>query len=76
MQRRASWPRAWGLGPALLPREAIERYASNAAPLPAPLADTSAELQCKGCTGSDGGATASSRRLREHMARQADNGSP
>ena len=62
---------AAGLGPAVLPREAIEGYASAAAVSLVPLTDPWAERRFMLCTRSDGSAAATTRLLMRHLANAA-----
>lgn len=62
---------AAGLGPAILPREAVAQYASAAAMVLVPLADAWAERQFVCCLRGDGTVAATTRLLAEHLARAA-----
>lgn len=62
---------AAGLGPALLPLEAIEGHACVAQLAVVPLTDAWAVRQFRICTRSDGSTTAATRLLVEHLQRQA-----
>ena len=62
---------AAGLGPAVLPREAIEGHASGDRLTLVPLTDAWAQRRFVICTRADGSETATTRLLVEHLARQA-----
>lgn len=67
---------AAGLGPAILPREAVQGHASAAQLAMVPLADAWAERRFLICTRADGSAAATTRLLVEHLAHQAREAHP
>lgn len=64
---------AAGLGPAILPREAVQDHASAQRMALVPLADAWSRRRFVICTRADGSVSAATRLLAEHLARQADN---